>query len=199
MIQYYYNNYKIKSFLEYKLNKKIQSNDIHFKRYLNDNRHLICKDVTSIVGEYDQIIKIFGYVCQFGNLNPFFFILFALYVYIQVIFLNLFQRLLDSYKMIRYSNLVMYSSTDGLGIYNKILKLFTYLAIFINVYLIFFIKHYDNISTNPNLFYDFILIQNILFVLVYFFDYDFLPSCKFFLIQGIITSLKLPLTSRKIL
>ena len=86
MIKYYYNNYKIKSFLEYKLNKKFDSDDIHFKSYLNDNRHLICKDVSSIIGEYDQILKIFGYICQFGCLNPVFFLLFTLFVYLQVKF-----------------------------------------------------------------------------------------------------------------
>jgi len=83
-LSYIYNNYKIKTQIEYKLNQQLSYNDAKLKKYLNDNRHLICSDVSSIVSEYDQIIKIYGYVCQFGCLDPSFFILFGLFVYLQV-------------------------------------------------------------------------------------------------------------------
>jgi hypothetical protein len=122
-----------------------------------------------LVIEYFDIIILFGFVSQFGIVQPVLFILFAVYVYLQ--------RLIDADKLSRFYNVEAFRNTDGIGIINKIMKLIQLLSIFSNLYITYFIKGVDEALLRKTYHYNaFIVCQNIFLVMVFFLDYEQSPK-----------------------
>jgi hypothetical protein len=119
--------------------------------------------------EYIDIIILFGYVTQFAIVEPSLFLIFSIYIFIQ--------RIIDSTKICSFFNVEVFDATDGIGIYNKILKLLSLLSTIINLYILFFIKGIDQkLISKPYHWYAFIIVQNLFLILIFFMDVDMLPN-----------------------
>ena len=79
--------------------------------------------------------------------------------------------------MIKFCNIDLNGLTNGIGVFNKILKLFSYLGVFITLYIIFFIKSNQSEKKIYNNYFTFIIIQNLTFFLMFLMHMDFTPNC----------------------
>jgi hypothetical protein len=139
----------------------------------------------NIMGEYDQIIFLFGFVAQFIIIDYLLIIFFIIYLFIQ--------RIVDSKKIVDFYNACLFEYSDGIGIYKYILKLICLLSVCTNLYVLFFIKS-NQFSNNSNrsivttneveseifTFRNFILIQNVFVLIVFFVKLDFVPRWVYY-------------------
>lgn len=128
----------------------------------------------SVTGEYEQIIFLFGFVSQFILIDYWLIIFYIIYLYVQ--------RLVDSKKIVDFFNSKLFNETKGIGIYNNVLKLICLLSVFTNLYVYFFLEDkvskFDNSIKKITIFTarNFIVLQNILILLVFFIKVDFIPK-----------------------
>jgi hypothetical protein len=144
--------------------------DLH-QNFFNNYRNVLLPeyDLNNLTKEYMDIIILLGYISQFSLNNPILIILFGIYVFIQ--------RYVDSKKFYKYNNINIFSITKSIGVFNKILQLLLMLSCFITLYITFFIKNIDERQKNKiDHWFAFVIIQNVIFMLIFFLDIDFLPE-----------------------
>lgn len=183
------NNIIINKYIYDNQPKKLSSkHSLIINNLINKEYSYLYKDTyDNIMGEYEQIIYLFGFVSQFIIIDHLLILSFVIFLYIQ--------RIVDCKKLVDLYNTCLFENSEGIGIYNSIFKLIAVLSVFINMYVLFFIKAKkfmtDESSTLTNSedtkkedelfsFRNYILIQNIFVLVIVFVKFEFTPRWVFY-------------------
>lgn len=140
--------------------------------------------------EYNDIINQFGFACLFSIAAP----LTPLIIFL----LALVCRLTNYYKFIHLRRVEILDESKGISFYKKIIKVFVFIGVMVNVAIFLFSTHTpvkyispmnNTIETIKNKFLTIFLIENSLLIIYFFADWNILP--KWFKYKDIIKDLYL--------
>ena len=136
--------------------------------------------------EYNDIINQFGFACLFSVAAP----LTPLIIFL----LSLVNRLTNYYKFINLRRVEILDESKGISFYNKIIKVFLFIGVVVNVAIFLFSNHNplsptNTIETIKNKFLTVFLVENSLLLIYFFVDWNVLP--KWFKYKDIIKDLYL--------
>ena len=140
--------------------------------------------------EYNDIINQFGFACLFSIAAP----LTPLIIFL----LALVCRLTNYYKFIHLRRVEILDESKGISFYKKIIKVFIFIGVVVNVAIFLFSTHTPNKAISPinntietikNKFLTVFLIENSLLIIYFFVDWNILP--KWFKYKDIIKDLYL--------
>jgi hypothetical protein len=147
---------------------------IQNKQNIIQGRETIIKlnRVSNMHGEYNDMIILFGFVCFFSVAAPLINVIVFLLVFIA--------RLVDHFKFYHLVRVDFVNGSDGIGKYNKVIKIFIYLGAIFNVSIVLFSKG-SNIQESLNTVFKnkwiiFGIIENILFTLILLVNWNITPS-----------------------
>ena len=123
--------------------------------------------------EYSDIINQFGFVCFFSIAAP----LTPLIIFV----LSLFFRILNYYKFIHLKRIEILDASKGISFYNKIIKMFLFIGVMINVAIFMFSSPnpsvpLNTIETLKNKFLTIFIIENSVIIIYAFVDRNILPN-----------------------
>ena len=160
----------LKKKLEIKGIKLGESNDNNASLSPHSIDHqMILDEYTDMVGEYSEILVDLGYLLLFGVVAPLVPVLVLLLVYTEKFF--------DSYKIFFLSRVKLLDKSNGLNIYNTVIKLIVYGGMFSNVAFLIFGDNY--FMPKKNISYKIMLycaVEFVIFVLTLFIKWNILPS-----------------------
>jgi hypothetical protein len=162
-------------------NESQQEEEINFTTHSLEHQ-IISEKCESLMDEYNEIVKLFGYVCFFSVAAP----LTPMIIFI----LTYFEKHFDSYKIFYLYRITIIEGSTGIEIYNTILKVFYFIGMLTNIGLVLFtnphlIKNIEdyksgNIMDNNDFIVKFIvfaLLENFILLIMGVVDYDTLPRC----------------------
>lgn len=115
-----------------------------------------------------KILIIFGYACFFSVACPFVPLILALVLYVD--------QYLFSYMLLYLNRVTIIESSAGIGIYNKIFKIFYVVGMITNVAVVFYSSPYLKYKSSGIKAVLFILVENIIFFLMNYVNYNILPE-----------------------
>ena len=123
--------------------------------------------------EYSDIINQFGFVCFFSIAAP----LTPLIIFV----LSLFFRILNYYKFVHLKRIEILDASKGISFYNKIIKMFIFIGVMINVAIFMFSSPnpsvpLNTIETLKNKFLTIFIIENSVIIIYAFVDRNILPN-----------------------
>ena len=123
--------------------------------------------------EYSDIINQFGFVCFFSIAAP----LTPLIIFV----LSLFFRILNYYKFVHLKRIEILDASKGISFYNKIIKMFLFIGVMINVAIFMFSSPnpsvpLNTIETLKNKFLTIFIIENSVIIIYAFVDRNILPN-----------------------
>ena len=123
--------------------------------------------------EYSDIINQFGFVCFFSIAAP----LTPLIIFV----LSLFFRILNYYKFVHLKRIEILDTSKGISFYNKIIKMFLFIGVMINVAIFMFSSPnpsvpLNTIETLKNKFLTIFIIENSVIIIYAFVDRNILPN-----------------------
>ena len=129
---------------------------------------MILDEYTDLVSEYSEILVDLGYLLLFGVVAPLVPILVLLLVYTEKFF--------DSYKIFFLSRVKLLDQSNGLGVYNTIIRLIVYGGMFSNVAFLIFGDNY--FMPTKNISYKIVLycaVEFVIFIITLFVKWNILP------------------------
>ena len=161
------------------LKKKLEIKGIRIGENNEDNtaslsphsidHQMILDEYTDLVSEYSEILVDLGYLLLFGVVAPLVPLLVLLLVYTEKFF--------DSYKIFFLSRVKLLDQSNGLGVYNTIIRLIVYGGMFSNVAFLIFGDNY--FMPTKNISYKIVLycaVEFVIFILTLFIKWNILPS-----------------------
>ena len=133
------------------------------------DHQMILDEYTDMVGEYSEILVDLGYLLLFGVVAPLVPVLVLLLVYTEKFF--------DSYKIFFLSRVKLLDQSNGLNIYNTVIRLIVYGGMFSNVAFLIFGDNY--FMPTKNISYEILLycaVEFVIFILTLFIKWNILPS-----------------------
>ena len=133
------------------------------------DHQMILDEYTDMVGEYSEILIELGYLLLFGVVAPLVPVLVLLLVYTEKFF--------DSYKIFFLSRVKLLDKSNGLNIYNTVIRLIVYGGMFSNVAFLIFGDNY--FMPTKNISYKILLycaVEFVIFVLTLFVKWNIMPS-----------------------
>ena len=133
------------------------------------DHQMILDEYTDMVGEYSEILVDLGYLLLFGVVAPLVPVLVLLLVYTEKFF--------DSYKIFFLSRVKLLDQSNGLNIYNTVIRLIVYGGMFSNVAFLIFGDNY--FMPTKNISYKILLycaVEFVIFILTLFVKWNILPS-----------------------
>ena len=123
--------------------------------------------------EYSDIINQFGFVCFFSMAAP----LTPLIIFV----LSLLFRMLNYYKFIHLKRVEILDESKGISFYNKIIKMFLFIGVMVNVAIFMFSSPnpstpLNTIETIKNKFLSIFIIENSVIIIYSFVDRNILPN-----------------------
>ena len=123
--------------------------------------------------EYSDIINQFGFVCFFSIAAP----LTPLIIFV----LSLFFRILNYYKFVHLERIEILDASKGISFYNKIIKMFLFIGVMVNVAIFMFSSPnpsvpLNTIETLKNKFLTIFIIENSVIIIYAFVDRNILPN-----------------------
>jgi anoctamin-10 len=173
--------------LEFKQDNNLITNE---NEELNENldikthsleHQIICEPCDSLMEEYDELVKLFGYVCFFSVSAP----LTPAIIFI----LTYLEKFCDSYKLFYLSRITIIEGCTGIEIYNNIFKVFYFIGMLTNISLVLFTnphlintEEYKSLDFRNNTdfivkFIIFAILENFILFIMGFLDYNILPKC----------------------
>ena len=151
---------------------------------------MMASPIDNLNVEYNDIINQFGFACLFSIAAP----LTPLIIFL----LALVCRLTNYYKFINLRRVEILDESKGISFYKKIIKVFLFIGVMVNVAILLFSTHKplnyispmnNTIETIKNKFLTIFLIENSLLLIYFFVDWNILP--KWFKYKDIIKDLYL--------
>ena len=133
------------------------------------DHQMILNEINDIRSEYSEIILDLGYLLLFGVVAPLVPILVLLLVYTEKFF--------DAYKFFFLSRIKLLDKSNGLNIYNNLIKYLVYVGMLSNVAFLIFGDNY--FMPEKNLSYKIVLycaVEFTIFILTVFVKWNILPS-----------------------
>ena len=133
------------------------------------DHQMILDEITDMIGEYSEIILDLGYLLLFGVVAPLVPVLVLLLVYAEKFF--------DTYKFFFLSRIKLLDKSNGLNIYNYLIKYLVYVGMLSNVAFLIFGDNY--FMPEKNLSYKVLLycaVEFVIFILTVFVKWNILPS-----------------------
>ena len=162
------------------LKKKLEIKGIQFNESDENNElttlsphsidhQMILDEYTNTIYEYSEIITDLGYLLIFGVVAPLVPLLVLLLVYVEKFF--------DTYKIFFLSRVKLLDKSNGLNIYNGIIKYIVYAGMLSNVAFLIFGDNY--FMPTKNISYKIVLycaVEFVIFILTLFVKWNILPS-----------------------
>ena len=162
------------------LKKKLEIKGIQFNESDENNEvttlsphsidhQMILDEYTDMIYEYSEIITDLGYLLIFGVVAPLVPLLVLLLVYVEKFF--------DTYKLFFLSRVKLLDKSNGLHIYNGIIKYIVYAGMLSNVAFLIFGDNY--FMPTKNISYKIVLycaVEFVIFILTLFVKWNILPS-----------------------
>lgn len=133
------------------------------------DHQMILDEYTEMIYEYSEIIVDLGYLLLFGVVAPLVPVLVLLLVYAEKFF--------DTYKIFFLSRVKFLNRSNGLNIYNSIIKYIVYIGMLSNVAFLIFGDNY--FMPTKNISYKIVLycaVEFVIFILTLFVKWNILPS-----------------------
>ena len=133
------------------------------------DHQMILDEYTDMVGEYSEILVDLGYLLLFGVVAPLVPVLVLLLVYTEKFF--------DSYKIFFISRVKLLDQSNGLNIYNTVIRLIVYGGMFSNVAFLIFGDNY--FMPDKKISYKILLycaVEFVIFILTLFAKWNIMPS-----------------------
>ena len=133
------------------------------------DHQMILDEINDMISEYSEIILDLGYLLVFGVVAPLVPVLVLLLVYTEKFF--------DTYKFFFLSRIKLLDKSNGLNIYNNIIKYLVYVGMLSNVAFLIFGDNY--FMPKKNLSYKVVLycaVEFVIFILTIFVKWNILPG-----------------------
>ena len=133
------------------------------------DHQMILDEYTDLVGEYSEILIDLGYLLIFGVVAPMVPVLVLLLVYTEKFF--------DSYKIFFLSRVKLLDQSNGLNIYNTVIRFIVYGGMFSNVAFLIFGDNY--FMPDKKISYKVLLycaVEFVIFILTLFVKWNIMPS-----------------------
>ena len=151
------------------LNEDNENNEISTLSPHSIDHQMILDEYYDMIYEYSEIILDLGYLLIFGVVAPLVPILVLLLVYVEKFF--------DTYKIFFLSRVKLLDKSNGLHIYNGIIKYIVYSGMLSNVAFLIFGDNY--FMPTKNISYKIVLycaVEFVIFILTLFVKWNILPS-----------------------
>ncbi len=130
---------------------------------------MILDEYTEMISEYSEIMLDLGYLLLFGVVAPLVPVLVLLLVYAEKFF--------DTYKLFFLTRVKLLDRSNGLNIYNSVIKYIVYVGMLSNVAFLIFGDNY--FMPTKNISYKIVLycaVEFVIFILTLFVKWNILPS-----------------------
>lgn len=149
-----------KSFLKKGLEEEFAIGSVHHEMF--------CEEFDNLRGDYNELLILFGYVVFFSIAAP----LTPLIIFCIIIV----EQMVDFNKLVKLSRVSIIEGANGIEIYNRVFKVFSYIGMLSNIGLIIFSSYSLGKTSRFTKVVFFLILENLFLLLNYIINYNYLPS-----------------------